>query len=128
MGKGQHELRIDRSADDVWKVVSDFGGLAAWMPGIETCELESDDVRKLSMMGMELREQLKTKDDANRVLAYSLVGMPGIDLHLATISVRPDGGGSMVTWAFEAEPESMAGMMDGTYKSALEALKNHCES
>src|SRR5438105_1523960 len=40
MGKGQHELAINRSADDVWKVVSDFGGLAAWMPGIESCELE----------------------------------------------------------------------------------------
>ena len=128
MGKGQHELAINRSADDVWKVVADFGGLDAWMPGIESCELESDDVRKLSMMGMELREQLKTKDDANRVLAYSLVGMPGIDVHLATISVRPDGDGSMATWAFDAEPESMAAMMDGTYKYALDTLKNHCEA
>lgn len=128
MGKGQHELAVDRSADAVWAVVADFGGLAAWMPGIESCELESDDIRKLSMMGMELREQLKTKDDAGRVLAYSLVGMPGIDVHLATITVHPDGDGSRVTWAFEAEPESMAAMMDGTYKSALDALKQHCES
>jgi carbon monoxide dehydrogenase subunit G len=127
MGQGQHELGVDRPADEVWAVVSDFGGLDAWMPGIESCELEGD-TRKLSAMGMEITEQLRTKDDATRTLAYSVVGLPGLESHLATITVHPDGDTSRVTWAFEAEPDSMSNFMDGTYKSGIEALKKHCET
>jgi len=50
MGSATNEIDIDRPADDVWKVVRDFGGLAAWMPGIDSCRVEGDD-RILEMMG-----------------------------------------------------------------------------
>ena len=42
MAKGTVETSIDRSADDVWKVVRDFGGLADYMPGIDKCTVDGD--------------------------------------------------------------------------------------
>ena len=43
MGKARAEIDIDRPADDVWAVVGDFGGIAGWMPGIESCKVDGDD-------------------------------------------------------------------------------------
>ncbi len=127
MGKGQVEIDVDRPADQVWAVVADFGGLAAWMPGIESCTLEGD-TRKLSTMGLQLAEQLKGKDDDARRLSYSVVEGAPLEHHLVTITVTPDGDNSHVTWEYEVEPDPMTELIGGTYKSAIEALKKHCES
>ena len=37
MAERNAEVSIDRSPNDVWKLVREFGGLAEWMPGVETC-------------------------------------------------------------------------------------------
>ena len=55
MANGKAEISIDRSPDDVWKLVRDFGGLADWMPGIESCTVDGD-VRTIGMMGIEIKE------------------------------------------------------------------------
>src|SRR5438552_2126305 len=87
MGSATNEIDIDRPADDVWKVVRDFGGLAAWMPGIDSCRVEGDD-RILEMMGMELTERLLRLDDDARTLAYGITNSPmPIEHHEATIRV-----------------------------------------
>ena len=127
MAKGISEIEIARSADDVWKVVGDFGGLAGWMPGIETCTVDGD-VRTISMSGMEIGERLARRDDSERVLAYGIVSGPApVDRHEATITVTPAGAGSHVTWAVDVEPESMLPMFEQIYGQSLEALKKHVE-
>jgi carbon monoxide dehydrogenase subunit G len=127
MGSATSEIDINRSADDVWKVVGDFAGLASWMPGIEKCTLNGD-VRTIEMAGMEIGEQLVTRDDAQRSLSYSIVSGPApVDNHQATITVTPRDSGSHVTWAVEVEPDGMVDMFSGIYQQSLEALKQHVE-
>ena len=111
----------------MWKVAGDFGGLGGWMPGIETCTVDGD-VRTISMSGMEIGERLVSRDDAGRVLAYSIVSGPApVDHHEATITVTPAGSGSHVTWAVDVEPETMLPLFEQIYGQSLDALKAHVE-
>lgn len=120
------EISIDAPPADVWAVVGDLGGLI-WMPGIEACTVDGD-VRTISMMGMEIKEQLKGRDDDARSIAYSIVDGPvPLDSHLATITVHEgEGGGSRVTWQVDVEPEGAA-MFKDIYQGALGALKDKLE-
>ena len=124
MGKAQAAIDIDRPPDEVWKVVGDFGGLAGWMPGVESCHLDGDD-RFIKMMGMEVIEGLRRRDEDERVLEYGIVGGVPIGNHLAAIRVQPASGGSHVTWDVEVEPDEMTDMFRDIYQQSLQALKDH---
>ena len=128
MGSATNEIDIDRPAEEVWKLVRDFGGLAAWMPGIDSCRVEGDD-RILEMMGMELTEKLIRLDDDARTLVYGIAKSPmPIEHHEATIAVTPvDDQSSHVTYSVEVSPDSMTDAMSGAYASALKALKSRVE-
>lgn len=126
MATGQASIDIDRPADDVWATVGDFGGIAGWMPGIESCRVEGDR-RILDTMGMTITEELVEKDDANRALTYTIVEGAPVDRHRAVITVVAKGGGSHVTWDVDAEPDAMAEVMTSVYQSSLDALKAHAE-
>ena len=102
MAEGRAEITIDRSPDEVWKLVREFGGLETWMPGVESCVVDGD-MRTIGMMGMEVKEQLRGRDDAARRFSYSLVESPigTLESHLVTIAVSPEGSGSHVTWSVD---------------------------
>lgn len=129
MGSATNEIDIDRPAGDVWNVVRDFGGLGAWMPGIDSCRVEGDD-RILEMMGMELTETLVSCDEDARTLVYSITKSPmPIEHHEATITVTATGdAASHVTYGVDVRPDSMTEMMSGAYAGALQALKARVES
>jgi hypothetical protein len=129
MGSATNEIDIDRSADEVWGVVRDFGGLAAWMPGIDSCRVEGDD-RIIEMMGMELTEKLVRLDEDARTLVYGIAKSPmPIEHHEATIVVTPVGDGAAhVTYTVDVAPDSMTEAMSGAYAGALKALKSKVES
>ncbi|HUY65056.1 MAG TPA: SRPBCC family protein [Acidimicrobiales bacterium] len=122
MADARAEIEIDKPAEAVWSVVGDFGGLAGWMPGIESCVVDGDD-RILKLMGMEVTERLERKNDDERVLVYRIVGGVPVENHRATITVASNGTGSSVTWDVEVEPDDMAGLLQGMYQQALQALK-----
>ncbi len=127
MADGKVEVQIDRSADDVWALIGDFGGLGDWMPGIESCELDGD-VRKLQTMGMEIHEQQMSRDDASRTISYSIVQSPmPVEHHLATLSVTPEGEGSVLTWAYEVRPDEMAAAFGPVYEGSAQAVKTKLE-
>jgi carbon monoxide dehydrogenase subunit G len=119
-------IDIAASADEVWTVVGDFGSIARWMPGIDSCHLEGGD-RILEITGMSITERLVSKDDAHRTLVYAIVEGVPVNSHRATISVSPVGESSHVTWDVEAEPAEMASMLGGVYQQALDALKGFIE-
>jgi polyketide cyclase/dehydrase/lipid transport protein len=129
MGTATNEIDIDRPANDVWKLVRDFGGLAGWMPGIDSCRVEDND-RILEMMGMELTETLVRCDDNTRTLVYSIAKSPlPIEHHEATIAVTSTGDASChVTYGVEVRPDSMVDVMSGAYAGALRALKSRVET
>ncbi len=127
MASGRASIDINRPADAVWALVGDFGGIATWMPGIDSCRLEGDR-RVLDTMGLTVTERLVERDDSRRSLTYSIVDGAPVEHHRAVVTVSPNGDGSHVTWDVDAEPDSMAELLSGVYQSSLDALKAHAES
>ena len=74
----EYSAGLPWSADQVWKVLRDFGGIAAWHPAIVKSGIESEvgilrvgAVRRLALAdGGVLRERLIEFDDGLRALAY----------------------------------------------------------
>jgi carbon monoxide dehydrogenase subunit G len=128
MADGKAELSIDRSPDEVWKVVREFGGLDEWMPGVESCTVEGD-VRTIGMMGIEVKEQLRGVDEAARRISYSVVESPMGNLvsHLATIAVDSEGTGSHVTWSVDVVPDDLLALFVPIYEGSVAALKTKVE-
>jgi carbon monoxide dehydrogenase subunit G len=126
MGTGTAQIDINGSPDDVWALVGDFGGIAGWMPGIESCRVEGED-RIVETMGMTITERLVSKDDAARVLVYSIVDGVPIQSHQGVVTVTPTGETSHVTWEVDATPDEMADLMTTVYQGALDELKARVE-
>ena len=126
MGQRTAEIDINGSPETVWALAGDFGGIAGWMPGMESCRVEGDN-RILDTMGMTITEELVKKDDGGRALTYTIVDGAPVESHQATITVTPTGGSCRVTWDVEAAPDEMADLMATIYQQALEALKAHVE-
>jgi mxaD protein len=124
MGTARAEIDIAKPADEVWAVAGDFGGIASWMPGVESCVVTGDD-RILKMMGLEITERLERRDEDERTMVYGIVGGVPVGNHRATITVAPTSGGSHVSWDVEVEPDTMTDLMYQTYQGALSALKEH---
>src|SRR4051794_36600233 len=126
MGEATVETTIEKPADDVWAIVRDFGGLAKWSPGIESCKVEGDD-RIIGMMGMEITEHCFRLDDDARVLVYGVTAGAPMEHHRVTITVTPTDQQSTVTWHVDVKPDEMTPMMEDMYGKALHSLKKYAE-
>jgi carbon monoxide dehydrogenase subunit G len=129
MADGKAEVSIDRSPDEVWKLLREFGGLEEWMPGIESCTVDGD-VRTIGTMGIVVKEKLRSRDDSARRISYSVVESPigNLESHLATIAVDPEGSGSHVTWSVEVTPDELLGLFLPMYEGSVVELKKKIES
>jgi carbon monoxide dehydrogenase subunit G len=129
MAASKAEASIDRSPNDVWNVLRDFGGLADFMPGVDTCTVDGD-VRTVGTMGIEVKEQLRDLDDDTRRISYSVIESPMTNMtsHLATISVDAEGSGTHLTWEVEVEPDDLLPLFSGIYEQSVAALKQKFES
>jgi carbon monoxide dehydrogenase subunit G len=129
MASGSTEVTIDRGPDYVWKLLREFGGLAEWMPGVETCTVDGD-VRTIGMTGMSIKEKLRTLDDDKRVISYSLIESPmdNLESHTATIAVRPEGSGSHLTYSVDVSPDELLGIFLPIYEGAAKEVKKKLES
>ncbi|HUC36187.1 MAG TPA: SRPBCC family protein [Acidimicrobiales bacterium] len=124
MGFARAEIDIAKPPDEVWAVAGDFGALADWMPGVESCVEDGDD-RILKMLGMTVTERLESRDPEARSIVYAIVGGVPVGNHRATITVSETAAGSHVTWDVEVEPDEMTDLMHQTYQGALQALGKH---
>lgn len=129
MAEGKAEVSIDRSPDDVWKLVREFGGMETWMPGVESCVVEGD-VRTIGLMGIEIKEKLRGIDDKARTITYSVIESPmdNLQSHQATIAVAPEGDGSHVTWSVEVSPDELLGLFVPVYEGSVVELKKKLEA
>jgi carbon monoxide dehydrogenase subunit G len=129
MAGGKAEATIARAPEDVWKIIRDFGGLAEYMPGIDSCTVDGD-VRTVGTMGIVVKEQLRELDDDARRLSYSVVESPMANMvsHLATISVEAEGTGTHFTWEVEVEPDDLGPLFLGVYEQSVAAFKTKLES
>jgi len=129
MAQGKAEVSINRSPDEVWKVIREFGTLDEWMPGVDKCTLNGD-VRTIEMMGISVKEQLRSSDDAARTVSYSVIESPmgNLESHTATITVEPEGTGSHLTWTVDVSPDELLGLFVPIYEGSCTALKEKFES
>jgi len=124
----RHHTHINRSPDEVWKVVSDAGAISAWFPGIDISSADEDS-RRCSMGGVELVEEIVTVDDELRRFQYRITEGPmPLEFHLGTVDVLPDGDGSLVVYSTEVQPDEAKAMIDPAIAGGVEGLRAHLES
>ncbi len=119
----RHHAHIDRTPDDVWKVVADAGAISDWFPGIDSSS--SDGSARTCMMGdLELVEDIVTVDNDLRRFQYRITGGPmALEYHLGTIDVLPDGDGSLVIYSTEVLPDDAHASMNPVIGGGLDGLK-----
>ncbi len=128
---------IGASADDLWAVVGEFGGIANWHPAIAKSELapgtpgdQTGSIRTCRLGdGAQLREEQTARSDAERTHTDSILESPmQVENYLSTVTVTPEGGKARLDWSWTfdvpAETETeMACMMNGVYQPGVDALK-----
>ncbi|GAA3226918.1 SRPBCC family protein [Pseudonocardia petroleophila] len=131
---------IAAPAEEVWTVVRDFDGLAAWMPAIAASSLDSrasaaevGAVRRLTLGdGGTVVERLLVLDDLARSQTYEILESPfPVRRYVATVRVAPvtDTGHAFVEWwtDFDSEaadaPELVTLFADGVFGAGMAALQ-----
>ena len=145
MSSATAEAKFEKSADEVWSAIRDFGD-CSWHGGVATCVVEGD-IRTVTMEGMEgleIDERLLEHDDAARTYTYAVVEMRGpttIDVgngnvfdlapmighQRATITVTPTGeSSSFVSYSLEMDAghDDMLQSTSGGYGQKLETLRS----
>ena len=125
MSEVSSKRTVTRSADAVWKQISDFADLSWAAPGapVEVTGTGVGAERKITIEGGVIHERLKAFDDAGRSFSYTMLSGPmPLTNYVATVSVSPEGDGCSVQWAatFEAPAaaldevsKGLQGMFDG---------------
>lgn len=130
---------IPASADEVWAIIRDFDGLAAWMPPISASSLDSGTaaevgaVRRLTLGdGGVVVERLLVLDDADRSYTYEILESPfAVRRYVSTVRVAPvtDTGHAFVEWwsEYDAEAADEVGLSElfgnGVYGAGLASLQ-----
>lgn len=133
---------INAPPERVWRVVSDFNGLAAWMPGMKDSAIEPGKnekeigaVRRLSMAGTKevLRERLEVLSPEDCLITYSVLEGPLPVKNIRTsMRLRPitDVYGTLGEWSSEFETEKGREeegqeFMTRVFNAGFRALKRH---
>ena len=98
-------VEIQASPDEVWKVVGEFAGFAAWNPAVVAATADkgnaAESTRHVTLKnGAELLDSMDFYDSANMTYTYRLMNEDvqrfPVSFYSATITVRPGGHGSEV--------------------------------
>jgi hypothetical protein len=135
-GSIRHEIRIQRSAADVWERVRDAAGLHTWFPGITSCQVNGTNRVIVLGSGMPMPEEIMVIDDVQRRFEYRITA-PIFRHHRGTIDVIAldgldgldglDDGACLVVYSTEADPRTMALTIGGATAGALDELKRQME-
>ena len=132
---------INAPVERVWRTVSDFNGLPAWMPGMKDSTVEDGKsptaigaVRRLSMAGTKdvLRERLEVLDPENFHHLFGARRTAAGEKIMTSMHLRPitDSYGTLGEWStqFETEPgkeEEGEQFMARVFGAGFRALKKH---
>lgn len=127
-GSIRHQIRIRRSAADVWALAGDPTRLHTWFPGIVDCKVDGN-VRVITTgIGLPMPEQIVMNDDAQRRFQYEITA-PMFRKHRGTIDViELDTDECMVVYSTDCEPRAMALVIGGGTHGALAELKRQMET
>jgi uncharacterized protein YndB with AHSA1/START domain len=127
LGSIRHQIRINRSADEVWALAGDPARLHEWFPGVVDCQVDGTNRVITTGSGMPMPEEILVIDNCQRRFQYRLAA-PIIRHHRGTIDVIDlEDGTCLVVYSTEADPRTMALMVAGGTAGALEELKRQME-
>ena len=117
----------------LWELVSNFGGLADIMDGIDSCTVEGEGIgakRSLVMGGgPPVVESLDVLDHDAMTLTYSILEAPlPFKDYSATMVVSAEGDGSSLAWTGTFEPdgvpaEKAEGLAGGIYDAGIAGFR-----
>jgi uncharacterized protein YndB with AHSA1/START domain len=133
---------INAPMERVWRLISDFNGLPAWMPGMKNSVIEEartptevGAVRRLSMAGSTdvLRERLEVFSPSDYQITYSVLQGPlPMKNIVTTLQLRPitDTYGTLGEWSsqFETEPgkeEEGVQFLSRVFTAGFRQMKRH---
>jgi hypothetical protein len=134
VGQVSVKVNIAASADKVWQILQDFGGMDKWAPGIAGLALKGKGVGAVRTItfqdGSEVSERLESLNDAGRNLSYTILSsaLP-VEGYVASLTVRDLGpAGSEVEWystfgAKGATEEDVSRLLTVGYRRALSGLQ-----
>jgi uncharacterized protein YndB with AHSA1/START domain len=127
-GSIRREGRIGRSADEVWAVVGRPDLLHLWFPGITSCSVDGTTRTITTATDQTMVEDIVTNDPLQRRFQYRIRSALFKD-HLATIDVVDLGDDtSLVLYATDADPATMALVISGGTGGAIDELRRQMES
>ena len=133
---------INAPIERVWRTVSDFNGLPAWLPGMKDSTIEGGKsptvvgaVRCLSMAGTsdKLRERLEVFSPENYQVTYAVLEGPlPVKNVVTTMRLRPitDMYGTLGEWSSQFETdagkeEEGVQFLSRVFTSGFRGLKRH---
>ena len=126
-GSVRRQARIARPPDEVWAVVGDPANVQHWFPGIVDSTVDGTTRVITTGSGIPIPEEIVTHDPVARRFQYRITG-PMVREHLSTLDVLDLGDGtSLVVYAADADPSTMALVIAGAAGSALEHLRDQME-
>lgn len=126
-GSIRHQIRIHRSAADVWALAGDPTRLHEWFPGIVACQVEGTMRVITTGAGLPMPEQIVLRDDTQRRFQYEITA-PIFQKHRGTIDVIELADDEcLVVYSTDCEPRAMALVIGGGTAGALDELKRQME-
>ena len=123
----RRHVRIARPADDIWALIGDPSRIPEWFPGIVSATVEGSQRTIVTGAGLPMPEEIVTNDRLQRRFQYRITA-PMFKEHLSTLDVLDLGDGtSVVVYAADAEPSTMALVIAGAAGNALENLRTMME-
>jgi carbon monoxide dehydrogenase subunit G len=123
----RREVRIARPPDEIWAMVGDPARLPEWFPGIEQCSVDGTTRVVVTRSGIPIPEEILTVDRLQRRFQYRITA-PMVREHVSTIDVHDLGDRtSLVVYAVDADPATMALVIGGAAGNALQHLRDLME-
>ncbi len=125
---------INAPADEVWKVISDFGALNTFVEAVVKCTTDGSEagaIRTLTLQdGGEVKERLLSLDNKKRILKYTISESPmPIENYEGKMEVKNlSDTKSEFIWsstfeAAEGTEQDMKKALSGLYSLGVEGLK-----
>jgi hypothetical protein len=127
LGSVRHSVRISASAARIWQLAGDPTRLHEWFPGITACTVNGTSRVITLGSGVPMPEEILVHDNIARRFQYRITA-PVFAHHRGTIDVIDlEDNTSLVVYATEADPRTMALSISGGTAGALDELKRIME-
>lgn len=118
------EIRLDRAAAEVWDAFRDTDAVHTRLArGFVTDAKPEPGARMVTFAnGVTAKELIVTVDDAERRLAYAVVGSPNLIHHNASFQIIEEGRASRVIWTADLLPDEAVAVIGPMMEAGAAAM------